>query len=230
MGILWGWVTQLSGLSNLPIAIALALALLTWSAIRWHRKRMNSNMAGIELWHIWTISLVGLWIFSTATIGTWIYTIINPTPTQVTSPFSPPSKDDGPLSFYYNLTITGGFGNGVQTLLFYGQNTSQQEVRILSAQLLSTITGDALDLKAMAENQPTEIKDINIVPSGAPIQLLATFGAPENQSQDSFLKKWSKFNLVVRDDKREYRLLFNEGNIAPFFPGVVGPRITAKKG
>jgi hypothetical protein len=227
MGILWGWVTQLSGFNNLPAAFTLGFALLVWSTIQWHRKRTLRKMAGIQLWHVWIFSLIGLWLFVTLTLTTWAYTIIYP-PTQISSPFAPPRNDEGPLTFYYNLTLSGGFGHGVQTLMFHGHNTSQQEIRIISAQLISTFTGDALDLKAMAENVPTEVKNINVVPSGAPIQLLATFGAPENQSQDAFLKKWSKFSLVVRDEKREYRLSFNEGNIAPFFPGVVGPHITAK--
>lgn len=228
-GILWGWVTQLSGINNLPIAILLALILASWAIFRWDRNRKQSNMAGIQLWHIWIVSLTGLWIFVTATIATWVYTIANPSRTQTTSSFSSSSKDTGPLTFFYNLTMNGGFGKGVQTLLFYGQNTSQQEIQMLSAKIVSKITGNVLELKAIAENTPTEIGDLNVVPSGAPIQLLATFEAPENQSQDEFLKKWSKFDLVIRDETKEYRLPFNEGNIAPFFPGVVGPRLTAKR-
>jgi hypothetical protein len=72
-----------------------------------------------------------------------------------------------------------------------------------------------------------EINRINPIPPGAPIRLLADFG-PQGIPKDQFIKDWSKFTLHVKDDKREYRIPFNEGNIAPFFPGLIGPHVTVK--
>ncbi len=224
MGVLWGWVTQLSGLTSPIGAGLLAAALIIFSAYRWSKNREKQNMPGIQLWQIWAISIIGLWIFVTATLGTWLYTIINPPPPVAA--LQAQQSDEGPLTWFVNLSITPG-PNVIYNFGFSGANTSQIEVAIHSARLVSANTGATLDLKIEAEGTYVEITKINPTPPGAPIRLLADF-SPSGISKEQFIKDWSKFTLIVKDDKREYRIPFNEGNIAPFFPGLVGPHVTVK--
>ena len=80
----------------------------------------------------------------------------------------------------------------------------------------------------MAENELVSVDDINLIPPGSPIRLVAKFNSP-GLSKDEFLAVWSRFNLVVKDDVKEYRIPFNEAIMAVFFPGMVGPHITKKK-
>jgi hypothetical protein len=49
-----------------------------------------------------------------------------------------------------------------------------------------------------------------------------------NIDAKTFLETWSKFNFIVEDDTKTYRLPYNEGHLMVFFPGMVGPRITKK--
>lgn len=126
-------------------------------------------------------------------------------------------------------------------LTFFGTNKSQKEVLLKFASIVSARNGKKLDLKIMArndsgENKPVEVRDINLVPPGAPIRLLATFKDPDpdapgqirGMEPTTFLETWSQFYLTVEDDSRSYRLSFNEGHLMPFFPGMVGPHITVK--
>ncbi len=118
--------------------------------------------------------------------------------------------------------MTPGPNNLIYNFGLRGANTSQTEVT------LAANTGATIDLKVEAEGSYVNIDRINPIPPGAPVNLLADF-TPGGLPREQFIKDWSKFTLYVKDNQREYRFPFNEGNIAPFFPGLVGPHITEKK-
>jgi hypothetical protein len=222
MGVLWGWVTQLSGLTNPAAAIVLAAGLIAYGLYQWSKNREKQKMPGIQLWHVWTVSIVGAWIFISATLGLLLFSVLKPSAAQVQGP------SEGPLTWFYNLSMTPGPNNLIYNFGFRGANTSQTEVTLAAARLISANTGATINLKVEAEGSYLNIDGINPIPPGAPVNLLADF-TPGGLPREQFIKDWSKFTLYVRDDQREYRLPFNEGNIAPFFPGLVGPHITEKK-
>ena len=146
------------------------------------------------------------------------------------------SQDDGPLTwFYHNLSLEGGplLGRPVFSLTFRGTNSSQQEVKLLSADITSAINGTRLSLEVVAltaagRNEIVPINEIELIPPGAPVELVAKFNLPAGLDPDIFLDTWSKFFINARDDTRTYRHAYNEGTFMPFFPGRIGPRVTAK--
>jgi hypothetical protein len=150
--------------------------------------------------------------------------------TRFSAAGSTTTDDDGPLRWFYNLTLEGGplSKSNVFSLNFYGTNASQKEVRLKTAAIISALKGTELPLEIIAENEIVPIGAVNLVPPGAPIQLIAKFNLPNGLPDQEFLATWSRFSLVITDDTKEYRKLFNEGNLAPFFPGMVGPHITKK--
>jgi hypothetical protein len=133
-------------------------------------------------------------------------------------------------------------GRPVFALAFFGNNKSQKEVMLKSASIVSAKNGRKLDLEVSARNDKGEnvlvpVSEINLIPPGAPIRLIAKFGDPDPNEPGKilgldpkvFLETWSQFFLTVEDDTKSYRLPFNEGSLMSFFPGMVGPHITAKK-
>jgi hypothetical protein len=68
------------------------------------------------------------------------------------------------------------------------------------------------------------------------VQLVGKFGPPDPNAPGKilgldpkvFLETWKQFSLNVRDDTKAYRMSFNEGDLMPFFPGMVGPHVTKK--
>jgi hypothetical protein len=143
------------------------------------------------------------------------------------------APDEGPLTWYTNLTLSGGFGNPVRALRFHGSNSSQREVDLRSADITSAVNGARLVLEVRAVNQAgvnehVPIDRIQLIPPGAPIELIARFNPPDGMEQQAFLATWGKFYLNARDDARVYRIAFNEGSLMAFFPGLVGPRVMQK--
>jgi hypothetical protein len=82
------------------------------------------------------------------------------------------------------------------------------------------------------------IDKVQLIPPGAPVQLVAKFGSPDPNAvgkvlgleSKTFLEKWRQFSFNVKDDSRSYRLDFNENSMMPFFQGQVGPRVVMKSG
>src|ERR1700716_2278204 len=120
--VLWGWVTQLSGLTSLPTAAVLAAVLLAYSIYRWDKNRRAKNMPAIQLWHFWTVAIVGTWVFITATLGLLLYSILYPSTAQLQGPF------EGLLAWGDNLFISPGPDGLIYRLGVRGKNTSQTEV------------------------------------------------------------------------------------------------------
>jgi hypothetical protein len=129
----------------------------------------------------------------------------------------------------------------VYSLAFIGDNRSQKEVTLKSASIVSAKNGKKIDLEVIArddkgENIIVPINQINLIPPGAPIKLIAKFGDPDPNALGKilglgpklFLESWSQFYVNVEDDTRSYRIPFNEGSLMAFFPGMVGPHITKK--
>ena len=114
-------------------------------------------------------------------------------------------------------------GSNIASLSFHGVNSSQREVQLKSAVLRSAIDGSEIIMKIVAQDKMVGIDEINLIPSGAPVKLTAVMPKQGGFTADEFLASWSRFNFIVTDDTREYRLPFNEASIAPFFPGRVGP-------
>jgi hypothetical protein len=91
-----------------------------------------------------------------------------------------------------------------------------------------------LEIVAQAEIVPLD--QIELLPAGAPIELVAKLGppAPANPGKilgldaKTFLETWRQFSFNVEDDTRKYRISYNEANVAPFFPGLIGPHVTKK--
>jgi hypothetical protein len=143
----------------------------------------------------------------------------------------------------FNLEMEGGppLGRPVFSLTFFGGNRSQKEVHLKSASIVSAKNGKKIDLEVIARNDKGEntivaIHQINLIPPGAPVKLVAKFGDPDPDAPGKilglepkvFLETWSQFFVNVEDDTKTYRLPFNEGNLTAFFPGMVGPHITKK--
>jgi hypothetical protein len=196
-----------------------------WQAILdWARRVGTAQIALL-------IGVAGTWVFMTLALGSLVWMVWAGKPVLGAAP-----KDEGPLIWFVNLTMEGGpsFGRNVFALTLHGANTSQREVRLKSAEIRSADKGTVLPLEIVAanetagKNEVVPLDDVQLVPPGAPIDLVAKFNLPDGLSAPEFLATWSKFNLVVVDDTREYRVPFNEGNLAAFFPGLVGPRVTRK--
>jgi hypothetical protein len=150
---------------------------------------------------------------------------------------------EGPIDWVYNFGMEGGGGRDkVFSLRFHGANVSKDHVRLREAKIRSLVDGSELALEVLAVDPATgnvtttELGNIQLIPPGAPIELVAKFGPPDPQKQGYvqgleskvFLETWRQFAFVAADDKRSYRLDFNENSMMPFFQGKVGPRVTAK--
>jgi hypothetical protein len=184
----------------------------------------------VQNWHLLLTGLGGTWIFLTIALGAAAWAVMYPASSPIPLASSAPAADEGPLQWYYNITMHGGplSGSNVASLAFPGANISQKEVSLKSAVIRSAIDGSEVTLKVDAQSQLVPIDQINLIPPGAPVKLVAVFPKQGGLNKDEFLASWSRFNLVVKDDAKEYRVPFNEGTIAVFFPGMVGPRVTKK--
>jgi hypothetical protein len=146
--------------------------------------------------------------------------------------------DEGPLRWSQSVTLEGGplIGTNVFSLKFNGANASQKEVTIKDANLVSAINGTKQTLEIVAQGEIVALDQIELVPPGAPIQLVAKFGPPDPDhpgkilgvDAPTFLATWRQFFLNVEDDTRKYRVTFNEAHLAPLFPGMAGPHVTKK--
>jgi hypothetical protein len=80
------------------------------------------------------------------------------------------------------------------------------------------------------------INGIELIPPGAPIELVAKFGEPDPNVPEHvlgidpkvFLEKWRQFAFDAIDDKKTYHFEFKENSFMPFFKGKVGPRVALK--
>jgi len=136
-----------------------------------------------------------------------------------------------------NAGLEGGLSLGrVFSLRIRGVNASQKEVKLKGADIVSAINGTRLPLEIVAQSEIVPIDQVELVPPGALVELIAKFGLPDPNATGKilglepkvFLETWRQFFINVEDDTRKYRLVYNEGSLAPFFPGMVGPHVTKK--
>jgi hypothetical protein len=206
----------------------------------WHRARLKEGKSGVQNWHLLLTGIAGTWIFLSLAMGAAAWSIY-----QNQGLIAVPQKDadSGPLQWYSNIEMEGGPPRGlpVFALTFFGGNISQKEVLLKGASIVSAKNGRKIDLDVVARddtgtNVPVPINQINLIPPGAPVRLLAKFGDPDPNAPGkilgldakTFLETWSQFYVIIEDDTKTYRLPFNEGNLMSFFPGMVGPHITKK--
>ena len=125
---------------------------------------------------------------------------------------------------------------------FTEQTAPKRKLQLKSANIVSAINGAKVDLEIVAkneadQNETTSIQDINLIPPGSPVYLVAKFGDPDRTAAGkilgvdakTFLDTWRQFYFNVEDDTKTYRLNYNEARLAGFFPGMVGPHVTKKK-
>lgn len=193
----------------------------------------------MQNWQLLLVGIGGTWLFLSLTLGAAAWAVYS-NQGLATNPAQ--DADAGPLRWYFNLVLEGGppAGRPVYSLTFIGTNRSQKEVLLKSANIVSARNGKKIDLDVIARDDNGEnivpIDQINLIPPGAPIKLVAKFGDSDPNAAGKvlgleakdFLETWSQFYLNVEDNSQAYRLPFNEGNLTAFFPGMVGPRITKK--
>jgi hypothetical protein len=223
--------------TNIVGALVIALmATLLW-AIIWHGRQRREGKSGVQVWHLLVVGIAGTWLFMTIALGTAAWIAFNGENFGIASSTTQ-RRDEGPLEWYYNLTMEGGplSGRNVFALMFRGSNTSQKEVQLKRANIVSALKGSDLSLEIEAEGEIIPIEQAALIPPGAPIVLVAKFGPPDPNAPGKilgleskyFLEVWRQFYLNVEDDTRKYRLSFNEGHIAAFFPGMAGPHVSKR--
>jgi hypothetical protein len=238
---------QVSGYQNTAVALFLiGLAFFFFVAPlchyvqrwNWQRKERGQSTMGVSQFLLFG-GLLGLWLSVTVTLGAVAWIIVSGGSLAIPQV----AIDDGPLRWFANLEMEGGpqLGRNVFSLTFNGVNGSQKEVALKTANIVSAVNGTKLALEIIAQNEAqrnevTPIDSVNLIPPGAPVRLVAKFGAPDPTSPGKilglepkvFLETWRQFYFVVEDDSRTYRLPYNEAHLMPFFPGAVGPRVTKK--
>jgi hypothetical protein len=214
---------QFSGFTNWIAAVLLTiLAVVIWTC-NWHWRRMKDGKPGVQTWYLLIFGIAGTWVFMTLAMGTAIWALYRG---QNLGSAIQQVQDEGPLQWFSNLTMEGGLGKNVYSLRFRGFNASQKEVQLKDANIISAINGTKLPLEIVAGNDGIiPIDEAGLVPPGAPLELVAKFNLPDGLEAKAFLETWRQFFFNVEDDSRKYRLPFNEAQLAPFFPGMVGPRV-----
>jgi hypothetical protein len=228
--------TYASRLSS-PVAALplLVVAGLIW-LIYWHRRERKRGKPGVQNWHVLLTGLAGTWLFLTVTVASAAYWLMQ-TRTTVAA------VDEGPLQWVSSFSKEGGGvgGQNVASLRFHGANTSKKPIELKKAELISLIDGSRLKLEIVAvdaqgNTKIVPIENVQLVPPGAPLELVAKFGPPDPATPGyilglepkAFLERWRKFSFNATDDTRSYQMEFNETAMMPFFQGKVGPRVSIK--
>jgi hypothetical protein len=206
-----------------------------WHAINTWRVRHGKPSVKVEPVHL---IILGLAISAAGVIWLAVWqpkAVIASTPPIVTQG----NADPGPLEWYKAFSMEGGprAGRNIIALKFHGRNISEAEVELKSASLISAINGTKMALEIDVGNETVPIDQIGLVPKHAYITLTAKFGSPDPSNPgkvmglepEAFLETWRQFSLNVQDDKKSYRIEFNEENLAGYFTGTVGPHVTKKK-
>jgi hypothetical protein len=217
---------------------ALAFMVAGIGAIRsgWpHLKVLRIRLGAARMMLLFGI--LGTWVFVSFTLAIVAWMIAHQA-----SPANATATDEGPLSWVQNFSMEGGMGGpNLFSLRFRGANTSKESIELKSATITSLIDGTRLELEVVGNNSAGEskivpISRIQLIPPGAPIELVAKFGPPDPNVPGNilgleskvFLEKWRQFAFDASDIKHSYHFEFNENAFMPFFRGQVGPRIALK--
>jgi len=226
------YATKLTSTAGTLLLLALAGAIWLTS---WHLRERKEGKPGVENWQLLLVGLGGTWLFLSLTIGAAAYWLMQTRSTAA-------AVDEGPLQWVYNFSLEGGMGGAnVFSLRFRGANTSKKPVELKGAELISLIDGARLSLDIVAtdaqgNSKIVAIDKVQLIPPGAPIELVAKFGPPDaavpgnilGMAPKDFLEVWRKFAFNAADDTRSYQMEFNENSMMTFFQGKVGPRVSVK--
>ncbi len=237
---------QVSGYTSTAIALTLVgaaafflIAPACHHARKWYLEQTAAGKMTLGIPQIVLLfGLAGAWVFMTMGLGAAAWIIWSGGGFVIGSSSIGGNPDDGPMQWFRNLTMEGGplSGRNVFSLKFRGANTSQKEVELKSASIISAVNGTKLPLEIIAQDEIVPVDEVELIPPGAPVDLIAKFGPPDPKAPGKilglepkvFLETWRQFSLNVQDDYKSYRIPFNEGNLAAFFPGMVGPHVTKK--
>lgn len=237
---------QMSGFTNVALALAITgVAIFFLIAPAYHhfrvwrirRRETGRPMTIPQL--VLLAGIFGTWLFVTVGLAAGAWLILTGQGLAVGSSAIGGAQDDGPMQWFRNLQMEGGppTGRNVFALTFRGVNSSQNEVELKAGSIISAVNGSKIALEIVAQNELVAVTDIELIPPGAPVSLVAKFGPADPNapgkvlglSAQDFIATWKQFSLNVQDDTKPYRISFNEGDLAPFFPGMVGPHVTKKK-
>lgn len=237
---------QMSGYTSIAVALALTGAAVffliapAYHALRkWQLSRNATGRPMTTPQILLLFSILGTWLFVTLGSAATAWIIWSGQGFTIGSSAISAGSDEGPMQWFRNLRLEGGplTGRNVFSLTFRGVNNSQKEIELKSASIISAINGAKLPLEVVAQNEIVALSDIQLIPPGAPVDLVAKFGPPDptnpgkilGQDAKTFVETWKQFSLNIQDDVKSYRVTFNEGDLAPFFPGIVGPHVSKKK-
>lgn len=243
---LFALAAQMSGYTSIAAALALTgvavFFLIAPSYHAFHKWKLNREAAGRPMTTsqmLLLLSILGTWLFLTLgfTVAAWI--IWSGKGVVIGSSTVRAGPDEGPMLWFKNLRMEGGplTGRNVFSLTFRGTNSSQNEIELKSANIISAVNGAKIPLEVVAQNEIVALNDIQLVPPGAPVDLVAKFGPPDPNAPGkilgldakTFVETWRQFSLNIQDDVKSYRMTFNEGDLAAFFPGMIGPHVSKKK-
>ena len=159
-----------------------------------------------------------------------------------TSTWQSAPVDEGPIQWGGSFSIEGNLASKIFSLRFLGVNISKtKSLQLKEANIVSAIDGTLLPLDVAAIDAAGDYKivpidQIQLIPPGARIELVAKLGPPDPNvvgnvlglDPKAFLDKWRQFAFNVTDDVRSYRFDYNDIHMMVFFQGKVGPRVMVK--
>jgi hypothetical protein len=124
-------------------------------------------------------------------------------------------------------------GDMVLGMVIRGKINQDQPVTLLNAYVVSDATGERKDLTVQISPGPrvVPISEVNEIPPNALLELWAIFTNPGLMPAE-FLARWRSFRFHSEYGGCIYDVRFDSKDIerdaAASFPGVIGPRATAK--
>ena len=180
----------------------------------WNNRRERHGKARVKLLpsHLLLIGIAGAWLFMTISLGAAAWMAWSGQGFAIGSSSISPGPDDGPMQWFRNLIMEGGPPNrsNVFSLKFRGVNVSQKEVELKSASIISAVNGTKLPLEIIAQNEIVPLHAVELIPPGAPVDLVAKFGPPDPKAPGKilgldpkvFVETWRQFSLNVQDDSK----------------------------
>jgi len=174
--------------------------------------------------------VLGTWLFLTMGLAATAWMIWN-FPYGIAANKPAPPADEGPIQWNGSFGIEGDLATKVASLRFIGANISKtHDLQLKEANIISRIDGTRVLLEIVAvngagDNKIVPIDQIQLIPPGARIELVAKVGPPDPNSPGNilgvepkaFLEKWRQFAFHVKDDIRSYDAEFNDSHFVPFF-------------
>jgi hypothetical protein len=118
--------------------------------------------------------------------------------------------------------------NGSAFFSIWGMNAGNQEVRLDDVYLVSGITGERLNLYFNWGGSQLGARDINPIPTGAPLLLFSDHAKVSTKEQ--LLERWAEFALIAEYDGTKHRVVFDRYAVQGALPKPipVSPHISPK--